>query len=101
MNPHGAACGFFDRRQPVSAFTVHRAAYRIMAALREVGEEALYVQCDGSIPGAERWLRRLGFAPMDDNPTVWCLVLLAALMASPYGARGWSGISSTLCFAMA
>jgi hypothetical protein len=57
-NQWGKACAFFDRRQPVSAFTIHRAAYRIMAALREVGEEALYVQCDGSVPDAEKWLRR-------------------------------------------
>ena len=76
-NDHGAACGFVDRRQPVSAFTIHRAAYRILAALREVGEEALYVQCDGSIPDAEKWLRHLGFAPMENDPTVWRLELLA------------------------
>jgi hypothetical protein len=66
---------------PLSAFTVHRAAYRIIAALREVGEEALYVQCDGSVPDAEKWLHRLGFAPMKDNSEVWRLVLLA----SPHG----------------
>lgn len=76
-NDHGAACGFFDRRLPVSPFVVHRAAYRILAALREVGEEALYVQCDGSVPDAEKWLCRLGFEPMENDPTVWRLELLA------------------------
>jgi hypothetical protein len=87
-NEHGAACGFVDRRQPVSAFTVHRAAYRILAALREVGEESLYVQCDGSIPDAEKWLRRLGFAPMENDPTVWRLVLLEVSHGNALRTKG-------------
>jgi hypothetical protein len=33
-NQWGKPCAFFDRRTLVSAFTVHRAAYRILAALR-------------------------------------------------------------------
>ena len=61
-NDHGAACGFFDRRQPVSAFTIHRAAYRILAALREVGEEALYCNATEAFPmrknGCAGWASR-------------------------------------------
>ena len=58
---HGHACGYFDRLGNVSAVTIHRTARMVIEWLRGVGEPALYVSCSETIPGAQRWLERLGF----------------------------------------
>ena len=67
----GQAMGFFDRKVPVSAFIIHRVARRVLRALKQAGEPAVYVVCDRQFAKAEQWLNRLGFSPMNDNPDVW------------------------------
>lgn len=62
----GRAWGFFERRARVSAVTMHRAAVRTLAALRESGEAAVHTLCDRAVPDAEKWLARLGFKPDAD-----------------------------------
>lgn len=78
---NGDALGFVDRRGPVSAFTLHRGARRMMNILKDVGEPALYVACDETVPGAAEWLRRLGFARIEDMPAdapdTWMVRLVA------------------------
>lgn len=59
----GRAWGWFNRREPVPAVTMHRRAIEMLRLLREVGEPALYAICHVETPGAEKWLKRLGFVP--------------------------------------
>ena len=73
---YGRAWGSYSTRQPLLAVTMHRAARRMLAALKAVEEPALYTFCSQSIPGAEKWLRRLGFEPApklttDPEHPVW------------------------------
>jgi RimJ/RimL family protein N-acetyltransferase len=72
-NEHGAACGFVDRRGPISSFTLHRGAKRLLRALKQVGEPAVYALCDDSNTRAAAWLRRLGFKPVNDE--LWQVTL--------------------------
>lgn len=68
---YGRAWGSYSARKPLPAVTMHRAARRMLAALEAVGEPALYVGGDPTLPGAEGWLQRLGFdrAPeLDGDP---------------------------------
>lgn len=74
-NAWGKATGYVDRKAPLSPFTMHRAAHRMFKALREVGEPALYVNCDPNIARAAYWLKRLGFKPMPDDPEIWQVTL--------------------------
>lgn len=57
----GRAWGWFNTRERLPAVVMHRRARAMLALLREAGEPALYAICNGAIPGAETWLRRLGF----------------------------------------
>ena len=59
---NGVAWGWLNRIGYVPAITMHRSALRMLRDLREVGEPALYVICNLAVPGAEKWLLRLGFA---------------------------------------
>jgi hypothetical protein len=68
-NEHGAATGFFDRKGPVAPIVAHRTARRVMDVLKRVGEPAIYVLCDATVPRSALWLERLGFKPMDDQ--IW------------------------------
>jgi hypothetical protein len=70
----GRAWGWFNKTECLPAVTMHRRALAMLAILREVGEPAIHAFCSASIPGAETWLDRLGFAR--DEP------LTAALEAS-------------------
>lgn len=59
----GRALAIFDRKADFSAFTMHRVAKRVLSALKEADEPVIYAYCDTHIPGASKWLRRLGFVP--------------------------------------
>lgn len=65
----GRAWGGFDRLGPVSPSVMHRTAVRVMADLKAVGEPFLLTMCDEKIPGARRWLDRLGFVRVDE--VIW------------------------------
>lgn len=60
-NRHGQAEGYVSKKKPVSAITMHRLALRTLGILKALGETAIYVACDETIPGARKWLERLGF----------------------------------------
>lgn len=57
----GRAWGWLNRPGAIPAVTMHRRARAMLSLLREVEEPALYVICNHAIPGADTWLRRLGF----------------------------------------
>lgn len=71
--PNGDVMGFFDltdegRKHVV---TVHRAALRVLSTWQLRGHRSLLIRLDRSIPRAEAWARRLGFAPLHDQEGVW------------------------------
>lgn len=63
----GRAWGSFNRRSDadgkpyVPALLVHKKAKEMIDWLREAGQPALYAECSQTIPGAAKWLERLGF----------------------------------------
>jgi len=59
----GRAWGWFEAREPIAVAAMHRRAVKVMRALREVGEPALYAFCLVRAAAAEKWLWRLGFVP--------------------------------------
>jgi hypothetical protein len=63
------AWAWFNSRERLPALMMHRKAKAMLAILREVGEPVIYAGCDYSIPGAEKWLQRLGFVPDTDLST--------------------------------
>lgn len=48
---------------------VHRMAIYLLSALAAAGERVVWAIPDPTIPGAERWMERLGFSPRGDG--VW------------------------------
>lgn len=67
---YGRAWAFLDALiRPT--FALHRQALRFFAAMRQVGEPAIYTTCGyDQSPRAEAWLRRLGFEITDEfGPT--------------------------------
>ena len=62
----GIAVAFVDVRER-HAMTMHRAALRFMAVMKEVGEPVIYTACDEMIPRASAWLLRLGFKLLPDR----------------------------------
>lgn len=75
----GRVWAAFDKKERVSPFLMHRLARRTIARLREIGIERLHAECDGRVPEAAKWLRRLGFRPgpivPPDLREVWTLLL--------------------------
>jgi hypothetical protein len=69
----GFCIAAYDSRGRISAFVMHRIALRLLKVLRDIGETAVWADCDRNIPGAEKWLRRLGFTPCAgaDGEEVW------------------------------
>jgi hypothetical protein len=74
---YGRLWAWVDTRGPISAFLIHRAVSGWIAGLKTHGALAVHAYCSDRIAGAERWLRRLGFAPdlslppADDGRPVW------------------------------
>lgn len=66
----GRGWGFFDAKEPVSRFAMHKAARRGLAILGSIGTE-VGTACDDTIPNAQRWLRGLGFKPVNGDIWVW------------------------------
>lgn len=77
LDKWGRVWGGFDRRERVSPFLMHRMAKRVIAELRAEGFDRLYSECDARVPGAAKWMRRLGFSLMPALPPdpreVWVL----------------------------
>lgn len=60
--PGMLAWAIVDVKAPVPAVRLHRKVVLVLKTLcRQLGEPAVYCNCDARIPGAERWLQRLGF----------------------------------------
>jgi len=66
--------GCFDAKEKVSPFVMHKAALKMIDALRQAGEEVLYVGCEDR-PEAIKWVKRLGFEPPLPGGTAWSLML--------------------------
>src|SRR6185437_6531379 len=66
---YGRLWAWVDVRGPISGFLIHRAVTAWVTGLRKNGAPALYAYCSDRIAGAERWLRRLGFAPDPSLPS--------------------------------
>lgn len=58
---YGRCWGWFSWRERLSPFLIHRKAVAMLDLLRDCGEPAVHAICNRAIPGAEMWLRRLGF----------------------------------------
>lgn len=71
--PNGDVMAFFDLNDEgrKHAVTVHRAALRVLSTWQLRGHKSLLIRLDRSIPRAEAWARRLGFAPLHDQEGVW------------------------------
>lgn len=61
-----ASVDLMERLPPV---LMHRTAVLALADLGRRGVRAINVYCDLAIPGAEHWLRRLGFCPSPELTT--------------------------------
>jgi hypothetical protein len=66
---YGRAWGWLEKREALPTLMMHRKAKAMLALLRDVGEPALYAFCSQTIPGSEKWLRRLGFVPAPELTT--------------------------------
>lgn len=66
----GRCWGFYDAKEKVSRFTMHRLAKRMLKFARQAGANVATV-CDWKIEGSERWLRGLGFRPVGQGIWAW------------------------------
>jgi N-acetylglutamate synthase-like GNAT family acetyltransferase len=65
-----ASCIITDdgRKYPLA---IHRAGLALMRMARERGFSTVFARAQDSNPAAERWLKRLGFHPIDGANFVW------------------------------
>ena len=56
------------RKYPIA---LHKAGLRVLEEARRLGIRRLVTNKDTHIEAAERWLRRLGFVPLDEEQEVW------------------------------
>lgn len=85
---YGRAWGWFNRRGRVAPSTMHRCALEMLGMLRRVGEPEIYMICNLAIPGAEKWVKRLGFVRDERLPHPWgpvyrCDLISAQEIATP------------------
>jgi hypothetical protein len=73
--PEGPAVGFADlkdiARQWPYAVELHRFARRVIAEAKAAGVPRIVAKADTSIEAAARWLRRLGFEPLNGEGTLF------------------------------
>jgi N-acetylglutamate synthase-like GNAT family acetyltransferase len=73
--PDGRVMAFADLTEPAreiqGGLILHRFARRAIADAKASGVKRLIAQKDDSVPAAERWLKRLGFEPLDDDRMLW------------------------------
>ena len=73
--PEGPAIGFADlkdiARQWPYAVELHRFARRVIAEAKAAGVPRIVAKADTSIEAAARWLRRLGFEPLNGEGTLF------------------------------
>lgn len=70
---HGRAWGHLNLLERASPFVLHRMAVRVIGWLRETGQPDLWATCSETIPGARKWLERLGFRHESGKVWVKCL----------------------------
>lgn len=65
--PDGTVYAFIEGHDALRRFpvTMHRIVKRGLAAVRARGIRTLVARPDAGVPAAGRWLRRLGFEPID------------------------------------
>ena len=73
--PEGPAIGFADlkdiARQWPYAVELHRFARRVLAEAKAAGVPRIVAKADTSIEAAARWLKRLGFEPLNGEGTLF------------------------------
>lgn len=73
--PEGPAVGFADlkdiARQWPYAVELHRFARKVIAEAKAAGVPRIVARADTSIEAAARWLRRLGFEPLNGEGTLF------------------------------
>ena len=73
--PEGPAVGFADlkdiARQWPYAVELHRFARKVIAEAKAAGVPRIVAKADTSIEAAARWLRRLGFEPLNGEGTLF------------------------------
>ena len=73
--PEGPAIGFADlkdiARQWPYAVELHRFARKVIAEAKAAGVPRIVAKADTSIEAAARWLRRLGFEPLNGEGTLF------------------------------
>ena len=73
--PEGPAIGFADlkdiARQWPYAVELHRFARRVIAEAKAAGVPRIVAKADTSIEAAARWLKRLGFEPLNGEGTLF------------------------------
>ena len=77
----GNLSGWFDARERLSAFLIHKTALATLRSLAGRGERLMRVYCDETKPRAAEWLLRLGFLPteqvIEGHGRVWICSLSA------------------------
>lgn len=56
---------WYNARAPLLPITIHRTAVRYLDGLKDCGVRIIRAFCDEKAETAERWLKRLGFAPLE------------------------------------
>lgn len=72
--PDGTAVAFLEMAEGAERYkvTLHRAALRVIEEAKARGVRKIVAQADLTRDTAERWLDRLGFAPVEvDGERVW------------------------------
>jgi hypothetical protein len=57
----GRCWAWYNSREQLPAVTMHRLAKAALNYLRKEGEPTVYAIANANVPGAARWLERLGF----------------------------------------
>lgn len=68
---NGYTLGFFHVLPGAPAVAIHREVLRFLKDCSAAGIGPILVGCDEAIPGAARWLERLGFAPDGEHDGMW------------------------------
>lgn len=67
LDPCGRFWVWTHCKKPLPATLVHRRTKLMLRCLKEAEINAVHCYADETVPGAERWLHRLGFRPAETD----------------------------------